>query len=957
MASPKNIIDFRTQPGLQTGNITVTYSGFFGNLSTTGKVFVGTDLIAGGNLIANGLIIRGINVSDGILTGNIAATTVSGNAIIADSITANVLVANTLVVNQGIAYVNDLFVRGDLTVDGNTVTVNTATLTVEDKNIVLANGAIDNTSADGAGITIAGANARITYNGSLDRFIVNKNTEFEGNLQVDGTLRIQGNIVGNVNFENSAFINNDPVITLNPLNQSIALLRAQLTAPLGNVLYVAGTGNDSNDGYSLATPLANIHTALARANAWTTVFVKSGDYVLYNQPVTIKARVGMVGDNLRTTTIRPSQNTVNMFYVQNASYVTGFTFRDHISPAAVFSYNPDGSAGFISTSPYIQNCSSITTTGTGMRVNGAFVSGLRSMVCDSYTQTNEGGIGIHMLNQGYTQLVSVFTICCDIAILCENGGFCSITNSNSSFGNFGLVARGVSQPVAYGKVKEVIDVENNEQRLVVHSLTKRPNYGDVFTVANYDQAKCLRDTKLIVDSLALDLAYQSNAQSTFAGLQYWAQSSSAIPGQSYETIAAFNYAKDLSTNVAANITITSPRQANVSQTSGTAGGWVTLISSGFDLVSNIITGGTVGVTDRIIPNGFPANTNVEINNSANLVLLNKQFIQKEVIAYVRQEFPGFFSNTSNNFLDPANAETKCERDVGYLLESITFDLRHGGNKQAIQSGVYYYTFSQTQTQINDQVVQTGLAYDYIRTLANSIVRNVVITNTYQNTVTQNTTAFPSASFTEAAIIGQDVQTIKNIVINGPNVAPAKEPIFYANLSANTNIINAAKTLLVNRDFIAAEVVAYVNQNWANISNGSATFFTVANSTTLSNVDGYSNVSYVTPLETITIGLIANSTVSFHQGSYISASAHAFEYIGSGTTLTTALPYNGGYPISGNQVQFSGGGQVYVTSTDQQGDFRIGSGLLFNRVDGTITGRTFDKSLFSVMTPYILAIEG
>jgi len=106
-----------------------------------------------------------------------------------------------------------------------------------------------------------------------------------------------------------------------------------------------------------------------------------------------------------------------MFYVNNACYVTGFTFRDHLSPAAVFSYNPDGSAGFITTSPYIQNSSSITTTGTGMRVNGAYVSGLRSMVVDSYTQTNEGGIGMHMLNRGYTQLVSVFTICCDIAIL------------------------------------------------------------------------------------------------------------------------------------------------------------------------------------------------------------------------------------------------------------------------------------------------------------------------------------------------------------------------------------------------------------------------------------------------------------------------------------------------------------------------------------------------------------
>jgi len=920
-----NIIDFRTQAGLKTGNITVTYSGLFGNL-TTQNLYVNNDIIAGGNLIANGLIIRGIWVSDNILTGNLISTSVAGNAIIADFITANSITANSLVVTQGRTFVNDLTVRGDLEVQGNTTTLNVATLSIEDKNIVLANGAVNSSQADGAGITIAGADANIVYSHADTAFVVNKNLEVLGNV----------------------FVNGEKLGT----SESVALLRAQLTAPVANVLYVSGSGSDANDGTSLSNAFANIHTALAAAQPWTTVFVKSGDYVLYNQPVTIGQRVGMVGDNLRTTTIRPSNTSSDMFYVNNACYVTGITFRDHIAPAAVFSYNPDGSAGTIVTSPYIQNCSSITTTGTGMRVDGAFVSGLRSMVCDSYTQTNAGGIGIHMKNRGYTQLVSVFTICCDIAVLVEDGGFCSITNSNSSFGNYGLVARGVSVPLYYGKYGSIALIENNQQEITVTGLSQRPSYGDVFTIANYNQAKCLRDTKLIVDSLALDLAYQSNAQSTFAGLQYWAQSSSAIPGQSYETIAAFNYAKDLSTNVAQNVTITAPRQANATQVSGTAGGWTTLISDGFDLVANIITGGTIGITDRIIPNGFPANTNVQINDSANLVLLNKQFIQKEVIAYVRQEFPGFFSNTSNNFLDPANAETKCERDVGYLLESITFDLRHGGNKQAIQSGVYYYTFSQTTTQINDQVVQTGLAYDYIRTLANSIVRNAVVANTYQNAVTQNTIAYPAASLAEAGIIGQDVLTIKNIVTNGPNVAPAKEPIFYANLSATTNVINAAKILLVNRDFIAAEVVAYVNQNWANISNGSARFFTVANSSPL-----VGNTASIIPLETVDIEVLANSTISFHQGSYISASAHAFEYIGSGINLATALPYNGGYPIQGNQVQFSGGGQVYVTSTDQKGDFRIGSDLTINRVDGTITGRTFDKSLFSIMTPYILAIEG
>ena len=52
-----------------------------------------------------------------------------------------------------------------------------------------------------------------------------------------------------------------------------------------------------------------------------------------------------------------------------------------------------------------------------------------------------------------------------------------------------------------------------------------------------------------------------------------------------------------------------------------------------------------------------------------------------------------------------------------------------------------------------------------------------------------------------------------------------------------------------------------------------------------------------------------------------------------------------------------GGRVNFTSTDQKGDFRIGTGLTINRATGTIEGDDFDRSLFAVMTPYILAIEG
>jgi hypothetical protein len=573
------------------------------------------------------------------------------------------------------------------------------------------------------------------------------------------------------------------------------------------------------------------------------------------------------------------------------------------------------------------------------------------MVVDSYTQTNEGGIGMHMLNRGYTQLVSVFTICCDIAILAEDGGFCSITNSNASFGRLGLLARGVSNPLNYGKFREVVDTDDGP-RYVFADLNTRPNYGDAILFANYNKAKCERDTGLIVDSLAFDLAYQGNTQSAFAGLQYWAQSSSAIPNQAEETIAAFTYAKNLATNVAVNTTITSPRQANVTQTSGTAGAWVERISSGFDLVANIITGGTVGITDRIIPNGFPANTNVAVNNAANLVLLNKGFIQKEVIAFVNQEYPGFFAN-ANNFISPANAITKCERDTGYLIDSIVFDFLHNGNRQAITSGVYYYNNDFTATQIQNQIPQTTAAYDFIGTIIDEIVRNITITSPYQTVIQQNTTAFSSATYTEANLVLADLNLITNIITNGANAAPTKSPISLT-ASNDPNVINAAKIILANRNYIVAEVSQYVDRNWSNISNGTVAFYTVANATTLSA----GNVSYVTLLETVTDEtLLPNISTSFHQPSYISALGYTFEYIGSGVTLATALPYAGGVPIQANEVTEEKGGRVYFTSTDQQGDFRIGDNLVFNRVDGTITGRTFTKALFATMTPYILAIEG
>ena len=59
----------------------------------------------------------------------------------------------------------NLTVTGDLTVEGTTTTINTATLTVEDKNIELASGSTSDVDADGAGLTVRGTtNHTLTWN-------------------------------------------------------------------------------------------------------------------------------------------------------------------------------------------------------------------------------------------------------------------------------------------------------------------------------------------------------------------------------------------------------------------------------------------------------------------------------------------------------------------------------------------------------------------------------------------------------------------------------------------------------------------------------------------------------------------------------------------------------------------------------------------------------------------------
>jgi hypothetical protein len=142
----------------------------------------------------------------------------------------------------------------------------------------------------------------------------------------------------------------------------------------------------------------------------------------------------------------------------------------------------------------------------------------------------------------------------------------------------------------------------------------------------------------------------------------------------------------------------------------------------------------------------------------------------------------------------------------------------------------------------------------------------------------------------------------------------------------------------------------------NSATGSAklvpTYYIIEKSTPVS-----AGICTITITDNVPYAVGVGSSVPFFKQSRLLASGHSLEYIGSGTDIANALPSAGGVTIQENEVDMRNGGLVVYTSTDQSGNFRIGEGVIINQQTGTISGTFYSKSLFSSITPFILALGG
>ena len=81
-------------------------------------------------------------------------------------------------------------------------------------------------------------------------------------------------------------------------------------------------------------------------------------------------------------------------------------------------------------------------------------------------------------------------------------------------------------------------------------------------------------------------------------------------------------------------------------------------------------------------------------------------------------------------------------------------------------------------------------------------------------------------------------------------------------------------------------------------------------------------------------LTTADNAEFFNRSYISTGGHTFEYVGAGTDYRAA-PENGGVAIEANQVKNLNGGQVFQSSTDHNGKFKIGTTFTVNQRTGEV----------------------
>jgi hypothetical protein len=732
------------------------------------------------------------------------------------------------------------------------------------------------------------------------------------------------------------------------------IIRIGAGTTVTNILYVTQDGNDNNTGKKLGDAKATIRGAIAAATTGTVIKISAGSYV-ENNPIKIPEQVSLVGDSLREVSITP-QNPGDLFYVSNGNYIAEMSFVGAPNSGAIFAFNPE-EIGYFDQSPYIQNCTNFIPNSIGLKIDGNDAIGpTKSMVVDSYTQYNQGGIGVSITNEGYAQLVSIFTICDDIAIFCGSGAACDLTNSNSSFGNFGLIADGIG-PVKYTGIVTSAAAENSDTFVLD------------LNVPTLNIVNALYDNTTGLLTAYTDSAHKFSVGMgiSLSGLEF-----SCASGPGIVTYPSGNYGYVFETKTVAPgryVDSYNLIQANRQE----------IIDSSYDEITTqfpsfvnpspdkckrdigyIVDAVSLDVRD------FTSKNSIEATRAyfgENGLPLNNGLVGEEIETIV-----GFTS--AREFMKLAITNNLTVKDLSIVADPLT------GSNIDPASCVDVQSFIDNLVGIITTRIDVGnlnvLSLPQVSMASTVFTANVGVStlpHTYEGSGTAKINVIRPFDG-QVIYFNKLYYTVgKILIINGGSGYSLSPEIAISDPETDFGVTAQAVAEVKDGTIVAIDLVSSgrgytytptVTLTGPEVGINTAvavpvmvpTYYSILSSTPIS-----AGICTITVNDNVPYDVGIGTQVPFFKQSRVLASGHSLEYIGSGTEIATALPATGGVPIQENETDVRNGGLVVFTSTDQSGNFRIGDGVVINQQTGTISGTFYSKSLFSTITPFILALGG
>jgi len=309
---------------ITAGNIALNGSTLTIGNSTVNTVFTGDTVTVGGSLSLGNTAITGTaNVTTTINVGtNVSMNTTSirvGNSTINTYIVSDTIYGpSTLYIDPAAAGDNTglVVVKGDLQVDGTTFIINSANVTVNDKNVVLASGAINNAATDGAGLTIYGTNANLTYNATGNNFEMSRGLSVTGTANVSVALNVGANVnlstsqinVGNSTVNTvitSTLLSTNGITVAGGTANGVAYLNSSKVLTTGSALTFDGTTltntRNTTDGSASTLTLNNS----GATGSYATLNLNAGSVTYQQFSDAAGNAIGTAGAMFRTTSNHP----------------------------------------------------------------------------------------------------------------------------------------------------------------------------------------------------------------------------------------------------------------------------------------------------------------------------------------------------------------------------------------------------------------------------------------------------------------------------------------------------------------------------------------------------------------------------------------------------------------------------------------------------------------------------